>query len=180
MLRYYIVGTKHPLQEKTPFRNNPDTSLREKLAEIICNRPVVLIAEEVDPEADIYGRELAASQNPQIPWLSIDMPEVQQINAGIADDLNEAARRNEEAHSRGEKIVYHPQRASDVREACWLEKIRIACEIYKITEGTVLITCGRVHLESLADKAMKLGIQTDTLEWPSGLLKEIGKIERVP
>jgi hypothetical protein len=177
MLDYYIIGTTHLLQEKPAI----DTSLRDKLAEIASKRHIVLIAEETLPETQTYGRELADSQNPIIPWLPMDMTQAEKESAGIADDLDAALQLNEAAHYSCQKIEHYPQRAHAVREASWLNKIQATCKANQITKGTILITCGRLHSESLANRARNSGIKTiKTIEWPSGLMKQIGKIKTLP
>jgi hypothetical protein len=184
ILHYYIVGTSHNLQNESPFRTTQDTRLRDKLAEIIGTHPVVLIAEEVDANEEhkqiIYGRNLAADHDPKIPWVSLDMTTPQLKNAGIWDELEAAAHLTEDACRNRKNEIYHPVRANDMREACWLERIRVACDAYKLTSGTVLITCGRMHLESLADKASKCGIRNLVLEVPLGLKQTLGEIKLLP
>jgi hypothetical protein len=100
-----------------------DTRLQDKPPEIIGTRRVVLIAEEVDVNEEhnqiIYGRSLAANHNPKIPWLSIDMTTPQWKNAGIWDELEAEVSLTENACKNGKNEIYHPERANNVREACW-------------------------------------------------------------
>lgn len=183
-MHYYIIGTSHTLQCELPFHDLQDSRLRDKLEEVISAHSVVLIAEEVNANEEhnqvIHGRNLASNHDPAIPWLSLDMTTQQMKNAGIWNDLEAASELTKRACENGTNELYHPVRANDTRESCWLEKIRAVCDAYKLTSGTVLITCGRVHLDPLADKASKCGIKDiETAEVPIGLGRSIGDIRHL-
>ncbi len=153
-MHYYILGTDHTLQE--PDRRTPAAkalAYREMLRTVIREHSPVLIAEEInanrpDEKQNPIGRQLAAS----IPWISVDMTFPEQREAHIFEDLDEDSRLRDEE----DRNTYHVC-ANTVREKHWLTKIQQEIDRLKLLNGTVLITCGRNHLEFLADKAISSG-----------------------
>jgi hypothetical protein len=172
-LHYYIVGTEHRLQVPSPLRAAPDVRLRDLMQDIINKKNVVLIAEEVDPNKDVqsFGRKLIGDEK----WRSIDMTRCDQHEAGIFDDLEEAYRILRDTG----RNVYH-KRANSIREYVWLDRVRHFLEQHQTEDGVVLITCGRNHLEFLAQKVAKMGILHTETECPLGLQKTLRPLEVLP
>jgi hypothetical protein len=166
MLSYHILGVEHSRQKL-------DRHLKTKLESIVEAKRTVLIAEEVnanqpDAQQKSIARDLATAR--KIPWRSIDMNFKQQEDAGIKEELDHAHHQ----HMLG--VDMYPAHAHDVREDYWLDRIEEECRARAITDGTVLVICGRRHPHSLADKARKRGINDiDLSEHPAGLGKQVGE-----
>jgi hypothetical protein len=94
----------------------------------------------------------------------------QQQEAGIKGELDAAY----ELQKRG--VNAYAKRANDVRENYWLDRVQQDCQKRGITDGTVLIICGRNHRDFLAEKARKRGITIDLDEYPDDLGQRIGKL----
>jgi hypothetical protein len=167
-MQCYIVGTEH-------WRQRKDPKLRARLQLIIEKTHVVLIAEEIDVNKANHlqqsqGRELAGQQNPIIPWIPINMTFGQEKAAGIFKALEDASKLQRHRN------VY-AKHANAIRENHWLDQIEAKCNEDAIKAGTVLITCGRNHLDFLAAKAEQRGFAVVKDEYPEGLGGKLGKLE---
>lgn len=167
-MQYHIVGTEH-------WRQQNDSGLRAKLHLIIEKSHIVLIAEEIDINKANHlqrsqGRELANQHNPVIPWIPVNMTFEQEKTAGIFDALDLASKLQRHRN------VY-AKLANGIRENHWLDQIQEKCKEDAINEGTVLITCGRNHLDFLAAKAEQRGFVVVKDEYPDGLGEKLGRLQ---
>ncbi len=168
---YIIVGTDHRFQKSV----SQDTGLRDLLQSIlVAHSDVVLIAEEVETSVQVstFGLKLIGNDK----WLSIDMngKEREEVRldaipceTGPGDDNDSRVNR------------YHTKREA-VRETFWLDKIARWCEDRAISTGTVVITCGHIHMRAgfLADKIRQRGNRVRTCEYlPCDIDTELGKFE---
>jgi hypothetical protein len=169
MLCYYIVGTKHLLQRR-------DLGLKAFLECVLSTHSVALIAEEaLASEPKLVGRDLGREHN--IPWIPVDMTVGQQEQAGIAQDLDKAYR----LMSLDNKLNLYPKHANDVRHEYWLQTIEGKCLERKIEDGTILVTCGRNHLEFFSEEVRKRGIkQVEIAEYPEGLKATLPQLTALP
>lgn len=148
LVRCTVLGTDHNLQRS-------DAGLRHKITSIISsNRAISLIAEECsDPNQITVAREIVQESNGLISWCCVDMTDEDRKKAGIYERLCIRP-----------KLKFHPETGLDedpriyfrhadgVREEFWLDRIADAQP-----RDEVLIVCGWMHLEFLADKATKRG-----------------------
>jgi hypothetical protein len=151
-MHYAIVGIDHELQKA----DSPDRGLEEKIANIIRRGEVVLVAEEVDANREVYtfGRELSRRMIGEGRWLSIDMKDGQRRDAGIYDELAER-RVPDFSKLPPAPVCRYFRRADGIRENFWLDRIGERCVELEISEGTVVITCGYVHRHHLCQKATR-------------------------
>jgi hypothetical protein len=153
-MHYAIIATDHDLQKA----DSTHRGLEERLATIIGRGGVVLIAEEVDANkhVDTFGRDLSRKLIGENRWLSIDMTNDQRKNAGIYEELVD---RNVPDFREVPPLLVcrYFRRADGIRENFWLDRIEEKCAELKMTEGTVVITCGHIHGHHLCEKAKGRG-----------------------
>lgn len=162
-VRCIILGTDHKLQPS-------DSGLKQKVESLIRENGVSLIAEEVDADhlsqVKSVAKDIAEASRGQIAWLSIDMTSDQRRAAGIYDRLciRPIPLLDLTTGLGSEQRVYL-KHADGIREEFWLAQIKQAKP-----SNSVLIICGDMHVDFLADKAMGLGWRvTKDRYLPTGL-----------
>jgi hypothetical protein len=173
-VHYIIIGTDHRCQKT----DSQYTGLRDLLQCILIAHPnVALIAEEVETRVQVstFGLKLIGNDK----WLSIDMDaktrEEVRLDAipcetGPGDDNDSRVNR------------YHTQREA-VRETFWLDKIARWCEDRAVSTGTVVITCGHIHMRAgfLADRVHQRGHTARMCEYlPFNIDAELGEFKICP
>jgi len=155
-MHYIIIGTAHKYQRYCDY-------VKSELEAIFRECTPVLIAEETKSDTDkpTYGQQIITPDR----WLSIIMDKEREKDARISEALDK-----EFEYIEQHNIVAYDRRAQTIREEYWLNQIEEKCRELKITDGTVVITCGLKHLYFLADKALKRGVtRVTTLECPSDI-----------
>lgn len=171
IVHYIIIGTDHRLQKT----DSQYTGLQDILRFILIAHPsVVLIAEEVETSNPVrtFGLELIGDDK----WLSIDMNARERKESRL-DAIPCEQGPGDDNDSRVYR--YHTGREA-VRETFWLNKIARWCEDRTISTGTVVITCGHIHMRAgfLADRVLQRGHTIRTCEYlPFDIVAELGKFE---
>lgn len=135
MLECVILGTSHEVQETPKFQ--------KLVADAIRKHPVRLIAEEhpLDTISPVCG----AAKHLHIPYLQIDPFPHEWVSLGIDREM-----RSREQFLQGRDVRL--SHADDVRENWWLDKIEAS-----VDSGRVLVVCGCLHADFLADKVRARG-----------------------
>ena len=141
MIECVIIGTSHEVQD-TPRTGQCMQSTIERYA-------IRLIAEEYpfDTQSTAFG----VAVRRHIPYLQIDMFGDEQRTAGIYEEL-----RKRDNLPKTYDVQYRLSHADGVREDFWLDKIKASLE-----QGHVLIICGYLHVNFLAEKAESRGLGGD-------------------
>ncbi len=131
MIEYAILGTSHEIQDSPEVARQAEKDIQ--------TMGITLVAEEYPMSTASSVCTVAARL--EIPYLQIDPPPEEWSIYGIDYEMN--ARLNA-ACLQGQDIrLSHADR---IREDLWLQKIE-----NKIKSGRVLIVCGYLHLNFLAE-----------------------------
>lgn len=135
MREYVMLGTSHLIQDEPDFEG-PVKGACEDYG-------INMVAEEFPFETESVVHRVAREM--QIPYLQIDMTPGEQIGHAIYEELGKRA----ECLPREDCRLSH---ADAIREDFWLEKIES-----KTGRGRVLVVCGYLHVNYLAEKAVHRG-----------------------
>ena len=136
MIEYVILGTSHWVQESS--------DLERIVLASAANHGIVLIAEENTYNIDSTSA-LRAANRQRITYLQVDPPPAEWAGLGIEWEMD---LRNQ--YFQGKDIRL--SNADDLRENLWLKKIEAS-----VGHGCVLIICGYLHVDFLAEKVKKRG-----------------------
>jgi hypothetical protein len=151
VIEYVILGTPHPLQGSD--------ECGQRVQELIKKHAVDLVAEEYPFTLDSKVCCKAKSLGRQ--YLQVDALPNECRNLGIDAELDKRARA---ACLQGRDVRF--SHADSLREQFWLEKIE-----KKIQRGRVLIVCGYLHSNFLAEKIRERGSRLLEIDaFPQGLL----------
>lgn len=135
MNEYVIIGTSHEIQD-TSSADDPVRKAASKHA-------VILITEEYPFKCQ--SRVRAVAENMRIPYLQIDPFPEDWAALGIEGELK---MREQFLPGRDIRLSH----ADAVREDFWLKRIDA-----NLSHGRVLIVCGYLHIDFLAEKVEKRG-----------------------
>jgi len=156
-----ILGTDHRLQKQ-------DRALRAKIEHLVQSNDVGLIAEECLAGTETVASECALALGLP-PRLAIDMTTEQRVAAGIYERLciRPAIHFDIDQNTLHERHLYL-RHADGIREEFWLDRVQEAA-----TDGTVLLICGYVHIDFLAQKAIRRDHTVATVVFPEDLPERI-------
>jgi len=159
-VNFILVLTAHNLQKA----DCSDTGLRDKLESIISANPVVLVAEEVNADEDVwtFGRELIGEDK----WVSIDMDARQRKEHRIFEALRYGGPEPDPETGAFCRVNRYCRHAEGIRENFWLDRIEEECRELQITKGTIVVTCGHNHGLFLAEKVRARGHSVSLDEYP--------------
>lgn len=135
----------------------PDRRLRAAARSRARNSDFDLIAEEAHKLPTTVGQRLACRLN--LPWLNIDMDDIQRKEAGISGksiDRRPAPLEEFDAPA-GSSISYYLEYEDGAREQHWLTKVKAQ----KV--NSAIIICGLMHVAPLSKKVQDLGWSVEEL-----------------
>lgn len=136
MIEFVILGTSHPdMQDSTKFGN--------PVAAAIHKHCIRLVAEE--HPLDTISVTCGVAKHLHVPYLQVDPFPAELAKLGIQEEMT---LRNQ--CFQGEDVRL--RHADDVRENLWLERIEASLD-----HGKVLVICGYLHVDFLAEKVKKRG-----------------------
>lgn len=136
MIEYVILGTSHPDKQDSPKFGKP-------VAEAIQKHCIRLVAEE--HPLDTISVAWGATKHLHVPYLQVDPFPEELAKLGIQEEIT---LRNQCFQGQDVRI----RQADDVREVFWLEMIEASLD-----HGRVLVICGYLHVDFLAEKVKKRG-----------------------
>jgi hypothetical protein len=151
MIQYAILGTSHSAQDSPQFENS--------VIEAIQKHQIMLVAEEYP--CDNASRVCVTAKRSHIPYLQVDLYPDEWPAHGIDCEMK----------MRSQAVCLQEQdvrlsHADTVRENFWLKEIENCLE-----QGRVLIICGYLHLDFLADNIRERGSKVlDKNAFPADLL----------
>jgi hypothetical protein len=137
MIEYVVLGTPYPKQELCEFE--------KPVMDAIQKHAIKLIAEEY--AFDNPSRVCVATKRLHVPYLQIDLFPQESPLHGIDREM-EMRERVQFLREQDCRLSH----ADAVREDFWLEKIEASMD-----RGRVLIICGYLHLDFLAQRAGERG-----------------------
>jgi hypothetical protein len=135
MIEYAILGTSHEIQSTS--------KLEKPLTDVIGKYAVRMVAEEYT--LDTQSIACITANRLHIPYLQVDFFP----HEWAEHDVDREMCMREKFLSGRDVRLSH---ADDVREGFWLERIRTSAD-----RGPVLIICGYLHVDSLAQKVLSRG-----------------------
>lgn len=135
MLEHVILGTSHEVQDTFEFE--------KPLTDTVMKHSVILIAEEYPFKC--ASRVAGLTANMRIPYLQVDPFPEDWTTLGIEREM-----KTREQFLAGQDIRL--SHADAVREDFWLKKIEA-----NLNHGCVLVACGYLHINFLAEKVEERG-----------------------
>ena len=150
------VPSGHETQEVATAK----ATLGRVIREVAQRAQIDLICEECDPRLLSIAQRFAYEHIPRIPWKNIFMTAQERQEAGICEALQN---RPSDTIQEGEGLlrtvdIRIPE--DDVREQFFANECIMEAE--RVGANTILVLCGDMHVDSLAEKLRARGHQAIT------------------